>query len=736
MKKTILTLALAALSSMGAFAQGYYYFKTTGVSAEYTWVAPTSGATTIVAGNATAQTNILSTAQNIPFAWSFFGLNVSQFKVSSSGYLTFDVSQTADNSANVTLPSAAAPKLAIFPFWDNTKVQTVTGSTIPSGILSYVIGTAPNRKLRVQWQTIQSNEGSGTNAAVYAINLIESGGFEVIHQFGLGTFSASVGCQNLDGTTGTTVTGSPNMNYGGSTNSYNPAQVVVYNFKYGVQPLTELKIKSNQTAELVSLSGTGAQIKVNTANYGSNDITSSTMNYSVNGGATVSGSATTTVTSNGGTANVTHSTAYMPVGSDAGTSKSIKVWFTGINGGASLSDTLTIALFVNKGVSGNKKVLVEEGSGAWCGFCPDGHNTLKTILEQNPGKVVAVVHHNGDLMSFTESEAINTRLNNGGYPYGVVDRTVYDDQANVGMSRNAWAAKVTQQLATPTPINVSIVNKFFDWSTAKVTYDVKVDFVDFAKPGDIRINTFIIEDKVRGPNIVPGNGVRGWNQINYYSFERGTNAAGGESHPLFTEPENIIGYWHNEAVRAIPSGTWGTASVITDPSEGKSYTKSYSHTMTKANAITYTNNTDENTEYRSTKNGRGWNKFEDTKIVAFVTYYDASNNAKIQVLNATETSMINTGVNEIAENIIGEVSVYPNPTNGVSTIDFTLAKGSNVTIEAVNVLGQKVANIANTSFASGSHSVNFDASKLNAGIYFINVISENGKASYRFVVSK
>jgi hypothetical protein len=735
MKKSLLSLAILAISSVGAFAQGYYYFKEAGISAAETWLAPTTGATTIIAGSTTAQSNILSASQNLPFAWTFYGLNVSQFKVSTSGYLTFDVSQTTDNTTNVLLPSASAPKLAIFPFWDNTKLQIVN-TNFPATVASWITGTAPNRKLRIQWSSILNNEVTGTNVAFYGINLLESGGFEIIQHFGLGTFTSTVGCQNEDGTVGTSIPGSPNMNYGGSTNSYNPSAAVLYTFLYGVQPAIDLNIDGEFTSDVAGAGSGGAQIKVTAVNFGSTDIISAKMSYSIDNGSPVTAAATISVPKNKGRGKVTHPTAYVPLVADANTTKKVRVWFTEINGGADMSDTITFDVFTNKGVSGTKRVLIEEGSGAWCGYCPDGHNTLKNIIAQNADKVVSVVHHNFDLMEFDASKTINTRFATG-YPYGMVDRAKFDDQDEVGLSRDVWTAKVTEQLAKPTPVNVSIINKNFDWAAGKVTYTVKVDFVDFAKPGDIRISTFIKEDKVRGPNIEPdpNAGIKGWNQHNYYTFEAGYQA-GGPSHPLFTEPFNIVGYWHNEVARAIPSGTWGTAAVITDPSEGKSYTYQYTHTMTKASAITYSNNTDDDTEYRSSKNGRGWNKFEDTKIIAFVNYYDAANPSNMIVLNATETNMINTGVNELAENTIGEVSVYPNPANGAASVAFTLAKGSNVKIEAVNVLGQKVADIATSNFVAGEHTVSFDAAKLTVGIYFINITSEDGNASYRFVVTK
>ena len=192
--------------------------------------------------------------------------------------------------------------------------------------------------------------------------------------------------------------------------------------------------------------------------------------------------------------------------------------------------------------------MIEEGSGAWCGYCVDGHSRLKDILANNPTSVFAGVHHNSDAMVNTASTEFNNTYATG-YPYGTVDRKKYDDMDEVGMNRGEWATKAAEQLNESTPVNVSIINKNFDWAAGTVTYTVKVDFVDYAKPGDLRIGTMVVEDKVRGSKITATN--TQWNQRNYYTYEYGTSAAGGPSHPLYTEPEFIIGYWHNEVVRAI-----------------------------------------------------------------------------------------------------------------------------------------------------------------------------------------
>jgi len=78
---------------------------------------------------------------------------------------------------------------------------------------------------------------------------------------------------------------------------------------------------------------------------------------------------------------------------------------------------------------------------------------------------------------------------------------------------------------------------------------------------------------------------------------------------------------------------------------------------------------------------------------------------------------------------------YPNPFNPTTTIKFGLPEQSDVTLTVFNILGQKVFEETAKSLASGTHSFNFDASKLSSGIYVytINAAGVNGK---NFVASK
>jgi len=61
---------------------------------------------------------------------------------------------------------------------------------------------------------------------------------------------------------------------------------------------------------------------------------------------------------------------------------------------------------------------------------------------------------------------------------------------------------------------------------------------------------------------------------------------------------------------------------------------------------------------------------------------------------------------------------YPNPFNPSTTINFSLAVDSKVSLKVFNVLGQEVASLVNGQMSAGSQKISFDASSLNSGVYF------------------
>jgi Secretion system C-terminal sorting domain len=64
---------------------------------------------------------------------------------------------------------------------------------------------------------------------------------------------------------------------------------------------------------------------------------------------------------------------------------------------------------------------------------------------------------------------------------------------------------------------------------------------------------------------------------------------------------------------------------------------------------------------------------------------------------------------------------YPNPFNPSTTINFKIAKASDVKLTVYNILGQRVSTLVNTYLTAGSHTLQFNANNLSTGIYFYSI---------------
>jgi hypothetical protein len=79
---------------------------------------------------------------------------------------------------------------------------------------------------------------------------------------------------------------------------------------------------------------------------------------------------------------------------------------------------------------------------------------------------------------------------------------------------------------------------------------------------------------------------------------------------------------------------------------------------------------------------------------------------------------------------------YPNPFNPETAISFSLPKEEQVTLSVFNTNGQLVNQLVNEKKPAGNHSINFNASGLNSGIYFYTLETGSTKLSKKMLIVK
>ena len=193
MKKiTLILFALFTCWQINAQVSSYAFTELAG-----TYTENTAGATTIAAVRADT---FISTAQNIGFDFVYGGITYTQFKMSSNGFISLNMTGTTSLTTNDLSADNANSRPIIAPLWDD-----LDGGDVASSVASYELsGVAPNRVLTVEWRNWQWNYNATTNPVIsFQVKLYETTNIiDFIYRQEVGAIvsgSASVGIGSATG---------------------------------------------------------------------------------------------------------------------------------------------------------------------------------------------------------------------------------------------------------------------------------------------------------------------------------------------------------------------------------------------------------------------------------------------------------------------------------------------------------------------------------------------------------
>jgi len=158
MKKIIILPVVFSFMMSTLYAQLNYSFSST--TGTYAYLS--TGATTI---HPASTDDALSSAITLPFTFNYNCQPYTQIKVSTNGWLTFDMSLTTSNAFN-NLDNT--PGLIIAPLWDDLD----TGS---DGCVRYsTLGSAPNRVFTIEWYNMLWNYLANGPVISFQVKLYET----------------------------------------------------------------------------------------------------------------------------------------------------------------------------------------------------------------------------------------------------------------------------------------------------------------------------------------------------------------------------------------------------------------------------------------------------------------------------------------------------------------------------------------------------------------------------------
>ncbi|MGB1041330.1 MAG: Omp28-related outer membrane protein [Flavobacteriales bacterium] len=143
-----------------------------------------------------------------------------------------------------------------------------------------------------------------------------------------------------------------------------------------------------------------------------------------------------------------------------------------------------------------KKVLMEEFTGEWCGFCPDGATIMKNIMSANPGRVYAASIHDRDFLTVPHYTTIKTFLPVAGFPRSAVNRTPAEGTTNgqdglLVYSRGNWATNVSRELS-----KTAICGLKLETSVSGNSAEIKVSCGANTSISGAKLTVYLTEDGI------------------------------------------------------------------------------------------------------------------------------------------------------------------------------------------------------------------------------------------------
>jgi len=77
--------------------------------------------------------------------------------------------------------------------------------------------------------------------------------------------------------------------------------------------------------------------------------------------------------------------------------------------------------------------------------------------------------------------------------------------------------------------------------------------------------------------------------------------------------------------------------------------------------------------------------------------------------------------------------VFPNPTSGETTINYSLANASTVNVEVVDITGKIVYTLNNGTEVAGAHNLSFNAASFSNGVYYVTISTDEATVTKKFI---
>ena len=252
-----------------------------------------------------------------------------------------------------------------------------------------------------------------------------------------------------------------------------------------------------------------------------------------------------------------------------------------------------------------QKVLIEEFTASWCGYCPNGITAINAAETAYPNRINAIAIHDdaypsSEPMGIAAANTLEAFWQMSGIPASTVNRIADAGSANIYPGN--WSSVMSSQMAQTAQCGIAMD------ATASTSTTISVSVHAGFKTsltGDYRLVVYLMETPVS-------------NSDSYYDQHNYMSKTGSSPDPLsewYNQPPSIHLFAHKHVARQVLSvDVFGDAISSSSIGAGKAFVKTYSLPLSSA-----------------------WTK-ANLYIVAAVLKY-SSDNTQQQIMNSQEVNV-------------------------------------------------------------------------------------------------
>ena len=327
----------------------------------------------------------------------------------------------------------------------------------------------------------------------------------------------------------------------------------------------------------------------------------------------------------------------------------------------------------------DRTVVIEEGTGTWCGWCPGGAVTMDMMYENHPSNFIGIAVHNNDPMA---NSAYNSGAGFSAFPGCNVDRVI------LGGDVEKMEAFFNQR---KNALTVTKVEGDVTSNGTSVTINAKARFNTIVTNNKFRLGVVLVEDNVSGTTSK-------YAQANYYSGGSSGAMGGYENLPDPVPADQMV---YDHVGRGLLGGYNGQAnSVPTTVDETTLATYTFNYTIPAS--------------------------YNKNNMYVVILLIDTETG---EIYNAAKYPLAVAATNDLET--INALAVYPIPSTDMLNIELE-ATVANYTVTIYDLSGKQLIQ-KSVNGNAGVQKTTLDVSTLAKGSYIVSVATAGQSYSKHFV---